>query len=80
MSWAVGVSNEYLVNVATFLAEVLVSELPFWWKTVRHYRIIIPSDTYHIRLAIPVAPISEGNLSLHLVGEPPVAKRVREGT
>ena len=80
MSWVVGVPNEYLVNVATFLAEVVVSELSFWWKTVRHYRIIIQSDTYHIRLAIPVAPISEGNLSRHLVGESPVTKRVREGT
>jgi len=75
----VGVPNEYLVNVPTLMTGVSVSELPFWVvKQFTLHRMIMPSDTYYTRLAMSVAQISEGDLSLYLTGEFPVTKTVKQ--
>lgn len=72
--------NEYFVNVAILVAGASSSELPFCGKRSTWYRNIIPLDTYHTGLAISVAQSSGDTLSLHLTGEFPVTKTVREGT
>jgi hypothetical protein len=48
-------------------------------ETSQRFGNIILSETYHTELAIFVAQLFEGTLSLRLAGEFPVTKTVREG-